>query len=237
MLAMPFALKFMLFLIGLLVIVAAAIWIMGGESKKNSTRITIKASPAVVFRYLVESDEIRRWGAGVKTVGSFSGEETETQTRIVETGGSQETWEDKVLRFQQDQMLSIKSKKFGLVRTRVFQLEKNSLGGTDVDYRITDSVSGVERFLFPFKANIKRTTMVDEMTQLRDLVESENEPPAEYEVEPVEESTSPLAPNSDQGNNGSGSPVAGTVAGGSSSQGSSVDQSKRGYESLFGTGG
>lgn len=235
--------KFLLSLIALLAIVAAAVWIMGGESKKNSTQVSVAASPAVVFRYLTDSDEIRKWGIGIKTVGSFSGDKAEPQSRVVESGGGESTWNDSVLRFQQDQMLSIQSTKLGLVRTLVFQLDENDLGGTNVDYRISESAAGVERFLFPFKATVNRTTMVDEMIRLRDLIESENDPPAAKEES--QDSAQALDGDSPEGDNSPletgevRSPGAGNSADAapeSTSTSATSEEPKRMYESLFATG-
>ena len=235
---MSFPAKFFLSLLALLVIVAVALWIMGGESKKNSTQVSVAASPAVVFRYLVDGDEIRRWGIGIKSVGSFSGDQTEAQNRIVESDNGESSWKDTVLRFQQDQMLSIQSSKLGLVRTLVFQLDENDLGGTNVDYRITESAAGVERFLFPFKSTANRTTMVDEMIRLRDLVESENDPPvakaASEDPAPPLDADSQGSNNSTRGEDGSGSANAGAPE--STSTSAPSEESKRMYESLFATG-
>lgn len=229
---MSFATKFIFSLLALLVIVAVAVWIMGGESKKNSTQVSIAASPEVVFRYLVDGGEIGKWGTGIKTVGSFSKGQSEPQSRIVDTAGSESTWQDSVLRFQQNQMLSIQSTKLGLVRTLVFQLNENDLGGTNLDYRISESAAGVERLLFPFKSTVDRTTMVDEMIRLRDLIENENDPPT---AKTSAATPRPLDADSQESNNGSVEPSEGSPEGAQSTP-TPNEAPKRMYESLFATG-
>lgn len=227
--------KFLLSLIGLLIVAVAVAWIMGGESKKNSTRISIEAPPLDVFLYLVEGTQISKWAAGVESVGTFHGE-AKPQDRVVIEDGKQVVWRDSVLRFQYGEMLSIQSKNLGIIRTLVFQLEENELGGTNVDYRVVESAAGLERFLFPLKASMKRTVMVDEMNRLRDLVESE------VDFEPGERSQRPVAASSDSNDNADPSQANGATDGSSSVVplgGATEDPAmpeKRKFESLFSTG-
>ena len=56
---MSFLSKFFVFLIALAVFAVVCAWIMGGESQKNSTRISIKAKPNSVFEYLIDDEKIK----------------------------------------------------------------------------------------------------------------------------------------------------------------------------------
>lgn len=271
---MSFFSKFLLFLVGFAVFAAACAWIMGGESEKNSTRISIAASPANVFPYLVEGKKIEKWATGVQISGTYAVDEngdSKVLQRIVNRDGKETVWSDSVMRFDSGsdgedgtdgegrsdgRAISIQSRKGGLSKTMVFQLEENSIGGTDLLYRVIQSASGLEQFMFALTKKESKTQMVTEMTKLKKLIESEVEPSPIKEDEPAEGGV-PLDEDSANDNNGnmkSGSaetPVA-EKATAQSTGTSVVDQvlgpvykksnvkpkdGERNFESLFGTGG
>jgi uncharacterized protein YndB with AHSA1/START domain len=254
---MTFFSKLLAFLIALAVIAVAAAWIMGGESSKSSTRISIDASPEDVFRYLVDGEKIKVWGSDVVSAETFEGDDPTlgSKSRVVMQDGQQVVWEDTVMRFQTGEAVSIQSKKAGYTKTYVFQLEENDLGGTNVQYRQTQSAGGLERLMFPFqdRKNLKND-MAAEMTKLKNLVESEVDPPgSRSNDEEEDEMGSPVVGSQGNGDNDSSTETSGEDSGPESSAVSIVDQvlgpvydnrkenkpvdGKRNFESLFGTGG
>lgn len=250
---MSFFSKFFIFLIGLAVFAAACAWIMGGESQKSSTRISIDASPNSVFRYLVDDEKIKNWASDLVSAGPYKGDgdgsESGVLERVIVTDGKESVWQDSVMRFQRGEALSIQSRKGGLTRTSVFQLEGNDLGGTNVLYRTTKSASGLEQFLFPFQEKESGAQLAAEMKNLKKLIESEVKPGSDGDYEDEGDGT-PVVVDSNADNNKSPEmPVAKNDP--AKSDGPSVidrvlgtvysdDKPKDGerdFESLFGTGG
>ena len=252
---MSFFSKFLVFLIGLAVFAVVCAWIMGGESQKNSTRISIEASPRAVFRYLVDDEKIKLWASDLVSAGPYKGDEEqdssfETLERIVrEEDGQESVWQDSVMRFQRGQSLSIRSRKGGLTKTTVFQLEENDLGGTNLLYRTIKSASGVDQILFSFQEKESKTQMATEMTRLKKLVESEVEP-GDTDAEIEDEDMTPVVAESGTSNNDApemsvpentpvksdGPSVIDQVLGTVYSKEKPKD-GQRNFESLFGTGG
>jgi uncharacterized protein YndB with AHSA1/START domain len=200
---MPFIVKFFVFMFALAVFAVIGAWIMGGESVKHSTSITVDASPGSVFRYLSDGEKIKQWGSDIVSVGTFSEDEDGgfSQDRVVRTEKGEAVWEDSVMRFQVGEAISIQSRKGGLTQTFVFQLEENDIGGTNLQYRLTRSAGGLDRLLFPFEEDRSETKMAAEMTKLKTLIESEVDPSDMSKPdEPIEKAT-PVDGLSDDGDN------------------------------------
>lgn len=255
---MSFLSKFFVFLIALAVFAVVCAWIMGGESQKNSTRISIKAKPNSVFEYLIDDEKIKNWASDLVSAGPYEddgGENSEFKTseRIVVKEGAESVWEDLVTRFQRGEALSIQSRQGGLTKTYVFQLEENDLGGTDVLYRTIKSASGIAKFMLPFEEKESATLLETEMKSLKKLVESEVDPdfdPYPSVEDPqgapvvvdssTDNNTSPEMPapndNSDQSEALS---VVDQVLGpvGEADPGNKPKDGERNFEKLFGTGG
>jgi len=76
-----------------------------------------------------------------------------------------------VLRFDHGAMVSVRSTGRDIVQTQVFQLESNSLGGTDLQFRLTRTPTGLGRFLTPFRDDEVEKGMKRQMRKLKKLVE------------------------------------------------------------------
>ncbi len=225
---------------------------MGGESVKHSTSITVDASPSTVFQYLSEGEKIKQWGSDIVSVGTFSEDENGgfSQERVVRTETGNAVWEDSVMRFQVGDAISIQSRKGGLTQTFVFQLEENDIGGTNIQYRLTRSAGGLDRFLFPFAEDRSDTKMATEMTKLKTLIESEVDPSDMSKPEEPIEKGAPVDGLTDDDDNATANTEAPLrpVAMGSESiidrvmgpaePGPEMKQpiGERNFESLFGTG-
>lgn len=250
---MTFFSKFLIFLLGLVVLAVVSAWIMGGETQKHSTRISIEASPDDVFKYLVDGEKMKEWANGIVSAGPYLAEEETVEDdngyeykvpleRIVMKEGKESVWQDSILRFKEGETLSIKSRKGGLTRTLVFQLEENEIGGTNMDYRLSRSASGWEQVLFPFQKEESRTQMATEMTKLKNLVESQVEFVEGRKSEVDEEIEAPVVATDANGNNteaiavDSGPSVIDKVLGPIDAAPKKPKDGTRNFESLFGTG-
>lgn len=251
---MSFFSKILIFLLGLSVLAVVSAWIMGGESKKYSTRISIEASPVDVFQYLVDGEKMKQWANGIVSAGPYEADdddagaeevaklEFKSLERVVSKDGKESVWEDSILRFEEGETLSIKSRKGGLARTIVFQLEENEIGGTTIDYRLSRSASGWEQLLFAFQKEESRTHMGTEMTRLKNLVESEVEFVAGRRSDSGQEVEAPVVAGEGNGNNtgaiaaGTGSSVVDQVLGPIDAAPEKPKDGTRNFESLFGTG-
>ena len=261
---MTFMTKFVIAIFTLCVFAAVSMWIIGGETGKYSTSISIEASPGEIFQYLTESEKIVRW-ADVVRVDSFSEDESVSRSRVTRDEDNSETvWEDSLLRYSpgenqfKDHAISIRSVDGGNINTYFFQLRMNELYGTNLEYRVTQSARGLDRFLFPFRKDTTKSRITTEITKLKSLIESEVEPVDPSEIpDPAEEAGSSEGESvagvdpKDEDNVGSGSPVEATateLAPVSKPDGEGVFKSapatpeketekKRDFNSLFGTGG
>jgi len=253
---MSFFSKFFVFLIGLAVLAVVCAWIMGGESQKNSTRISIDASPNSVFRYLVDDEKITNWSNDLVSAGPYKndeGSEPVTVERIVSENGNESVWQDSIMRYKLGESLSIQSRKGGLTKTTVFQLEENDLGGTNVLYRTIKSASGLEQLTFSFHEKTSKAQLDSEMKNLKKLIESEVEPGSDDDSEFAAEDSAPVVVDSSTDNNESSEMPVPDNASASSDGPSVIDRvlgtvysdgsgekpkdGERNFESLFGTGG
>jgi len=252
---MPILAKFFMLLLGLAVFAVVGAWIMGGESTKHDEKITIDANPEDVFRYLTDGEKIKQWGNGIVSVGTFRGDDDEgrTQERIVhDKENGDVVWKDSLMRFQEGEAVSIQSRNRGLIRTYVFQIERNEIGGSNVEYRLTRSSEGVDRLLFSFQKEDSDKIMAAEMLKLKNLVESEVDPAVMPMPDVTNEYEEPVVASPVSGNNGSTSnsdlgmqsekvkPLSESKNDEpfelSTPEPSKIPLSERKFESLFGTG-
>lgn len=162
--------------LGLCLLIALAIgsvWIIGGKPAKHSTQITINAHRADVFDWLVESDRIREWDPEIVEVASIESEDQPESQRIVKGEKSEVVYTDQVLRFDHGAMVSVRSTGRDVVQTQVFQLDGNSLGGTDLQFRLARKPTGLGRFLVPFRDDDIEKQMKRQMRQLKKLIEKQ----------------------------------------------------------------
>lgn len=261
---MTFMTKFVIAICTLCVFAAVSAWIMGGETGKYSTSISIDASPGDVFIYLTESEKIAQW-ADVVRVDSFNEDESISRHRVTRNEDASETiWEDSLLRYSpgehefEDHAISIQSIDGGNVNTYFFQLTMNDLNGTNIEYRVTQSARGLDRFFFPFRQDTTKSRITSEITKLKSLVESEVEPvdPSEIPVPAEESETSEgdtVAGDDTESNNATATklpnvtsepelapvskPDDGGVFKSAPKKTPENETEKRDFKSLFGTGG
>lgn len=172
---MSFPIKFLLSLLLLAAIAIAGLGIVGSKSVKHSTQITINAHGSDVFEWLVESEKIREWAPEIIDVASFESEDQEESVRTIQIDETELSYEDKVLRYDHGEMVSVRSTGRDLVQTQVFQLEPNDLGGTNLEFRLTRTSKGLGRFLVPFREDDSSKTMKRQMRKLKKLIEKQRD--------------------------------------------------------------
>lgn len=197
---MTFMSKFIIAMCTLCVLVVVSAWIMGGETGKYSTSISIDASPDDVFPYLTDGEKINKWASDVVSVDSFDEDDSVIRKRVVRQEDENVLWEDSILRFQtavedddekNDFSISIQSRNGGFTNTYFFYLKDNEVSGTNLEYRVTQSASGIDRFFFSFREDDTKAKITAEVTKLKSIVESEVEPRLEdLESDPMDQEQS-----------------------------------------------
>lgn len=164
----------LLFILG---VAAACVWIIGGKTTKHSTRLTIDATPASIFPFLTDNGRVKEWSEEIVEVGNYLNPDSESTsgntTRIIERDGKEVEFEDKILRFDVDELLSVQSSNSFMVQTSIFQLIPGSQGKkTQLEYRVKTNHVGAGRFLAPFSKDIIEDRIVAEARKIKALVEA-----------------------------------------------------------------
>jgi len=167
---------FLFFVVGLLVVLAG-LWIAGGKEEKYTAVIEIDASVSQVFPYLIEPNKLTQWVTGLTQVDKplpppDNPSLAPALIRTVTNGkGSATVFQDTVIRYTQDEMLSIRSSAGGLTYTLVYQLEPTEPGKARLTHTVLVSFSGLERFTAPILGNNLQEQVVADVRRLKELVE------------------------------------------------------------------
>jgi uncharacterized protein YndB with AHSA1/START domain len=167
-------------LLVLLLIAAAALWIMGGKKKENQTSLEFDASPAQIWPYLTQPDGISQWFSGMVSIDPITAPPADSGAappppirRVLQTAdGAQKTYQDRVLRFEPEQILSLKSRSAGETLTWVYQLDAMVDDRTTVTLRVVQSASGIDRFLAPLNEGDWMEQIENDIRKLKQVVES-----------------------------------------------------------------
>ncbi len=171
--------KIALTILLILGIVAAALWILGGKQSEYSTALSIDAPPEAIFPYLTKPERLKSWTSGLNEVAEFfptpkingiaSGRPKKSQ-RVMSTNGSPVSFEDQVIRYEENQSISVQSINSQQVVTYIYQLEPRD-GQTFLSYRIKKASCGVGRFLAPLWSSNDQDRIDADIRKLKDLVE------------------------------------------------------------------
>ncbi len=177
------------------VIAVAVLWILGGKQTEFSTALSIDAPPEVIFPYLTQPEQLKSWTTGLSEVeellpapkvGLGSGGPVQTTMRVISMpDGSQARFDDRVIRFEENQFISVQSTGSQKVLIYIYQLEPRD-GQTFLSYRLKSTNCGTGRFLAPLSSNNDYQDRIDgDIRKLKALVESSPRPTPKEVVEPV----------------------------------------------------
>lgn len=186
----------MLLAIGLL-LSAASVWFIGGKPKKYDNVRTVKAQAYQVFPYLVDPDLKKRWRDGLveqRLVSDEMGEEAELRT-VLDMEDGQVEFEDRVIRYAKNEIVSIRSKSSDLTATSVIQLKPRG-EETEIDFRRIIRLGGMKRFMSVFAEDLNQRALDEDLTRLIKIVEDETDhtipDPDAVRVTGEEETTGPI---------------------------------------------
>jgi hypothetical protein len=170
--------KFSLMIVTIAVVAGAGLWMLGGKQVEYSTALQIDASPEVVFTYLTDPDRHKDWAAGLSEVGAFkpntpaNGNPVRMTTpRVVTVDGQSKYFEDEVLRYEPEKVLSVKSSNPTLILTSIFLLEPRE-SQTHLSYRVKRANSGLGRFIAPLRKDLIQTQIDADIRRLKELIET-----------------------------------------------------------------
>lgn len=159
-------------------IAGSSLWLIGSKKKEYSAAIQIDAAPEVVFTFLTDPEKHKSWVSGlshVETLTDTSDDSSASQrvvgARVVEHGGKQERFEDEIIRFESNSLLSVQSRNSGQVMTSIYQLEPRD-GQTYFNYRVIKQYRGLERLLSPLQKDETQAIIDGDVRKLKDCVET-----------------------------------------------------------------
>lgn len=171
------SLKIVLSLSAIIVIAVGAIGIYGSKKTSCSTELTIDAPAAAIFQYLRDSEKQKQWLDGLVQVTPVTdtADVVGSVARIVvDQNGKTIGFENKIIRFDENEALTIRSSNSSTVNTLVFQLRKINDSQTELVYRFRSANVGLGIFLNPFVDRSNRQDIIAaEARRLKELVESE----------------------------------------------------------------
>ena len=157
-----------------------ALWLFGGKKIKYETRLGIKAPPAVVFPYLTEAEKLKLWISGLSKIAFVNGAQDHVgavaQVTLRE-GDRQFQYEDTVLRYEKDKLLSIRSENDVTSTTLVYRLEADG-EETQLFYNVKKSRLGIGRLLALFSQDSTPNRVQNDLQNLKQLVEKNYNPTA-----------------------------------------------------------
>jgi hypothetical protein len=173
--------RFLLFLLLLAMIAAAALWIIGGKKDEYSISLVIDAHPNQVFPYLTQPDLLKQWASGLVQVEELrpladgSNRTIKTTRIVVDQSGKRTAFEDEVLRHSENEAVTVQSSNAAQVITAIYQLDLKDNRKTVLTHRVKVSNVGIGRLLGPLQRDDVKSQMENEARQLKELVET-NEP-------------------------------------------------------------
>lgn len=165
----------MLFCIGVIV-AAVCLWLIGGKKQAFDALVSIDAPPNVVFKYLTDCEQRKRWQVGLYECRTTSDTENTVGSRgitVLEIEGEQVEFQEEILRYQENEFLSVRAIGANEISTAIFRLEPLQ-GSTNFTYKVKAEPTGFSRLMAPFAEPATQERIDDEVLKLKRLVEEEN---------------------------------------------------------------
>lgn len=165
----------MLLAIGLL-LAAASIWFIGGKKQTYYNVRTVKAQAYQIFPYLIDPELKKKWRDNLveqRLVSDVMEEGAELRT-VLEFGDETIEYEDRVLRFAKNEVVSIRSRGSETTSTSFVRL-KPAGEETEIDFRRIVRLGGVKRFMSVFADDSNQQALDEDLAKLIKLVEDETD--------------------------------------------------------------
>jgi len=169
-----------------LIIVGAALWILGGKESEYYTGLSIAAPPEAIFPYLTQPERLKSWTDGLVEVSEFgptpeadgaASAPVEKTLRVMSNAdGSQTHSQDQVIRYEENLFISVQSTFPQQIVTYIYHLEPKGGQTTFLSYRIKINSSGAGRFLAAISGNEFQDRIDSDIRKLKALVESSELP-------------------------------------------------------------
>jgi len=166
----------MLLAIGLL-LSAASVWFIGGKKQTYYNVRTVKARPYQVFSYLVDPELKKKWRNNLmeqRMVSDEMAEGAELRT-VIESGDQTIEFEDRVIRYTKNEIVSIRSRGGETTSTSFVRLKPKGDDSTEIDFRRIVRLGGSKRFMSVFTENLNQQELDDDLERLIKLVEDETD--------------------------------------------------------------
>lgn len=150
-------------------------WFVGGQKQEYSAEMTIKAPASRVFRYLTDPELVKKWSSEIVEIELYEGEQSSLGAIadvVVESQGRQIGMKQEVIKFEQDEMISLQRSNDVMMTTSIFRLSGNG-ERTSLNYRVKESRLGLNRVTGFFFGTDRQAIVQSEIHQLKQLVESE----------------------------------------------------------------
>lgn len=176
--------RFFLFLFVAALIALAGLWILGNKKSDYSTSVVIDAHPSQVFPYLTQPDRLKQWLTGLEQVDEIlpppAADEYTSPPKMIRTwnlNGTRTSFNDLVIRYNLDEMVSVQSSNANQVVTSIYELDLKDANKTLLTYQVKSTNVGLGRLLAVFRSTDIESTIARDARKLKELVEK-NEPPS-----------------------------------------------------------
>jgi len=182
--------RLLLFLSIAFAVSVAGLWISGGKREEYSARIDIDRKPDQIWQYLVEPEKLKNWMTGLEQIdrpleppGAYK-EPPELLRTVVNPNGKRVQYNDFVIRYKEDEVLTVQSSASGTVQTTILQLEPFD-SGTQFSYSVKVSHNNLARLMAPLQSSKLQERVSADVRKLKELVE-QSEPKLPDEVVPAD---------------------------------------------------
>ena len=172
------SLKFVLSLLALVAIVLGALWIYGGKKESYSTELVIEAPPEIIFPFLAEGELQKKWTTGLLDVTAIRTTDEvvgSVDKVVIDQNGKSVGFENKIIRYELNKSLAIRSSNATTVNTLVYQLDDVGENQTSFTFRFRVANVGLGKFFNPFSGTSDRQEIISaDARKLKQLAESES---------------------------------------------------------------
>ena len=181
----------MLFAIGL-VLTGCSLYLIGGKKQTFDTEAVIKAPVGQIFPYVVQPDLKQLWIKGLVEQQLTEGDEIVEGAFLkstINSNGRTESFDDEVIRYRDNEIVSIKSNNPRLSSTMMVKLKEEG-SGTRVTYKRIVKYKGIERFKTMFADSQDQQELETDLGELVRLIEKNVANPGASATEQSEPVTS-----------------------------------------------